>query len=97
VFTADHYNMFFEACVPIFASGVAESAAGASDYPQLPRFGLGEAGGHLEEAPVEVGLAECASGTCIVANAWMRSVAAMSPVAHVNVSNDRSPRFAAPP
>ena len=37
VFTADHYNMFFETCVPIFAIGVAEEAAGASDYPQLPR------------------------------------------------------------
>jgi aromatic ring-opening dioxygenase catalytic subunit (LigB family) len=37
VFTADHYNMFFETCVPIFAIGVAEAAAGASDYPQLPR------------------------------------------------------------
>ena len=37
VFTADHYNMFFETCVPIFAVGVAEEAAGASDYPQLPR------------------------------------------------------------
>jgi protocatechuate 4,5-dioxygenase beta chain len=36
VFTADHYNMFFETCVPIFAVGVAETAAGASDYPQLP-------------------------------------------------------------
>jgi aromatic ring-opening dioxygenase catalytic subunit (LigB family) len=36
-FTADHYNIFFEACVPIFSIGVAESAAGASDYPELPR------------------------------------------------------------
>jgi hypothetical protein len=24
VFTADHYNMFFETCVPIFAIGVAD-------------------------------------------------------------------------
>src|SRR4051794_22980265 len=39
----------------------------------------------------------CASGTCIVAKAWMRWVAAMSPVAHVNPSNERSPRSAAPP
>src|SRR3954454_17653511 len=37
VFTADHYNIFFEECVPIFSVGVAESAAGASDYPELPR------------------------------------------------------------
>jgi hypothetical protein len=37
VLTVDHYNMFFETCVPIFAIGVAEAAAGASDYPQLPR------------------------------------------------------------
>jgi aromatic ring-opening dioxygenase catalytic subunit (LigB family) len=36
-FTADHYNIFFETCVPIFSIGVAESAAGASDYPELRR------------------------------------------------------------
>ena len=36
-FTADHYNIFFEECVPIFSIGVAESAAGASDYPELRR------------------------------------------------------------
>src|SRR3954471_20128016 len=34
-FTADHYNIFFESCVPIFSIGVAESAAGASDSPEL--------------------------------------------------------------
>jgi protocatechuate 4,5-dioxygenase beta chain len=37
VFTADHYNIFFEECVPIFSIGVAESAEGASDYPELRR------------------------------------------------------------
>jgi aromatic ring-opening dioxygenase catalytic subunit (LigB family) len=36
-FTADHYNIFFEECVPIFSIGVAEAAAGASDYPELRR------------------------------------------------------------
>jgi hypothetical protein len=36
VFTADHYNIFFEACVSVFSIGVAESAAGASDYPDSP-------------------------------------------------------------
>jgi hypothetical protein len=30
-FTADHYNIFFEECVPIFSIGVADAAAGASD------------------------------------------------------------------
>jgi gallate dioxygenase len=38
VFTTDHYNLFFEACVPIFSIGVAESAPGPCDYPQLPQF-----------------------------------------------------------
>jgi protocatechuate 4,5-dioxygenase beta chain len=33
-FTADHYNLFWET-VPPFAVAAAESAAGASDYPQL--------------------------------------------------------------
>ena len=37
VFTGDHYNIFFEECVPIFSIGVAESADGASDYAELPR------------------------------------------------------------
>jgi hypothetical protein len=34
--TSDHYNMFFE-ILPIFAIGVAASARGASDYPELDR------------------------------------------------------------
>jgi aromatic ring-opening dioxygenase catalytic subunit (LigB family) len=34
--TGDHYNLFFETCVPVFSIGVAESASGASDYPELP-------------------------------------------------------------
>jgi catalytic LigB subunit of aromatic ring-opening dioxygenase len=33
--TGDHYNVFWEACVPVFSIGVAESARGASDYPEL--------------------------------------------------------------
>lgn len=35
-FTSDHYNLFFDTCVPIFSVAVAESARGASDYPTLP-------------------------------------------------------------
>lgn len=38
VFTTDHYNLFFELSVPIFAIGVAESSSGPSDYPALPQF-----------------------------------------------------------
>ena len=38
VFTTDHYNLFFELSVPIFAIGVAESSSGPSDYPMLPQF-----------------------------------------------------------
>lgn len=34
-FTADHYNTFFISSVPIFSVGVAESAEGPSDYPNL--------------------------------------------------------------
>jgi Catalytic LigB subunit of aromatic ring-opening dioxygenase len=34
--TSDHYNMFWET-LPVFAIGVAESARGASDYPELDR------------------------------------------------------------
>ncbi|HEX3736948.1 MAG TPA: hypothetical protein VHV53_05335 [Solirubrobacterales bacterium] len=34
--TSDHYNMFFEA-IPLFAIGVAEAAAGPSDYPEIAR------------------------------------------------------------
>ena len=37
VFTTDHYNAFFDVSVPIFSVGVAESAAGPVDYPQLPQ------------------------------------------------------------
>jgi protocatechuate 4,5-dioxygenase beta chain len=38
VFTTDHYNLFFELIVPIFAIGVAQSSSGPSDYPMLPQF-----------------------------------------------------------
>jgi protocatechuate 4,5-dioxygenase beta chain len=34
--TSDHYNMFWET-LPVFAVGVADSARGASDYPELVR------------------------------------------------------------
>lgn len=44
--TSDHYNMFFET-VPLFAIGVAETAAGPSDYPEIPR----------RELPIEADLA----------------------------------------
>jgi protocatechuate 4,5-dioxygenase beta chain len=35
-FTSDHYNIFFEESLPIFSVGVAPSATGPSDYPDLP-------------------------------------------------------------
>src|SRR5579863_4601611 len=38
VFTTDHYNLFFELSVPIFAIGVAESSSGPSDYAMLPQL-----------------------------------------------------------
>jgi protocatechuate 4,5-dioxygenase beta chain len=44
--TSDHYNMFFEA-IPLFAIGVAEAAAGPSDYPEIAR----------RELPIEASLA----------------------------------------
>lgn len=34
--TSDHHNMFWET-LPVFAIGVAESARGAGDYPELDR------------------------------------------------------------
>ncbi|HEX4751712.1 MAG TPA: hypothetical protein VH268_02350 [Solirubrobacterales bacterium] len=44
--TSDHYNMFFEA-IPLFAIGVAEAAAGPSDYPEITR----------RELPIDAALA----------------------------------------
>jgi protocatechuate 4,5-dioxygenase beta chain len=44
--TSDHYNMFFET-VPLFAIGVAEAAAGPSDYPEIAR----------RELPIDAALA----------------------------------------
>lgn len=38
LFTSDHYNTFFVESIPIFSIGVAEEAAGPSDYPDLPRY-----------------------------------------------------------
>jgi aromatic ring-opening dioxygenase catalytic subunit (LigB family) len=40
VFTTDHYNLFFELSVPIFAIGVADSTSGSSDYPILPHHDI---------------------------------------------------------
>jgi len=37
-FTCDHYNIFFVESVPIFSIGVAPSACGPSDYPELQRY-----------------------------------------------------------
>jgi protocatechuate 4,5-dioxygenase beta chain len=37
-FTSDHYNIFFEESLPIFSIGVAASAPGPSDYPDLPHY-----------------------------------------------------------
>ena len=37
-FTSDHYNIFFEESLPIFSIGVAASASGPSDYPDLPGY-----------------------------------------------------------
>jgi aromatic ring-opening dioxygenase catalytic subunit (LigB family) len=44
--TSDHYNMFFET-LPLFAIGVAEAAAGPSDYPEIAR----------RELPIDAALA----------------------------------------
>jgi protocatechuate 4,5-dioxygenase beta chain len=38
LFTSDHYNIFFEESLPIFSVGVAASAFGPSDYPELPHY-----------------------------------------------------------
>ena len=35
--TSDHYNLFWETCIPIFSVAVAPSAWGASDYDTIPR------------------------------------------------------------
>jgi aromatic ring-opening dioxygenase catalytic subunit (LigB family) len=63
IFTTDHYNLFFELSVPIFAIGVAESSTGPSDYPMLPRYAdvaidaelAGELQGALVAAGFDVG------------------------------------------
>jgi len=58
VFTTDHYNLFFELSVPIFAIGVAESSSGPSDYPMLPQFDVaidGELAGAIQAALVAEG------------------------------------------
>ena len=58
VFTTDHYNLFFELSVPIFAIGVAESSSGPSDYPMLPQFDVaidGELAAAIQTAVVADG------------------------------------------
>jgi len=58
VFTTDHYNLFFELSVPIFAIGVAEATSGPSDYEMLPQFRLavdGELAAELQAAVVADG------------------------------------------
>ena len=58
VFTTDHYNLFFELCVPIFAIGVAERSAGPSDYPMLAQFDVaidGELAAAIQTAVVAEG------------------------------------------
>jgi len=58
VFTTDHYNLFFELSVPIFAIGVAESSSGPSDYPMLPQFEVaidGELAAEIQAALVAEG------------------------------------------
>jgi aromatic ring-opening dioxygenase catalytic subunit (LigB family) len=41
IFTNDHYNAFFDVCVPIFSICTADRAPGPSDYEQLPQFDVG--------------------------------------------------------
>jgi aromatic ring-opening dioxygenase catalytic subunit (LigB family) len=58
VFTTDHYNLFFELCVPIFAIGVADRSAGPSDYRMLPQFDVsidGELAAAIQTAVVAEG------------------------------------------
>jgi aromatic ring-opening dioxygenase catalytic subunit (LigB family) len=63
-FTTDHYNLFFE-IVPIFSIGVAESAGGPCDFPQLPRYDVPIDGAlakeiqtHLVHADFDVGMVQ---------------------------------------
>lgn len=58
VFTTDHYNLFFELSVPIFAIGVAESSSGPIDYPMLPQLEVaidGEFAAEIQTAVVADG------------------------------------------
>ena len=64
-FTTDHYNLFFELSVPIFTVGVAESAAGPCDYPQLPQYEMAidgvlakEIQTHLVRSDFDVGMSQ---------------------------------------
>lgn len=41
VFTNDHYNAFFDVCVPIFSICTAERVTGPSDFEQLPQLDIG--------------------------------------------------------
>ncbi len=65
VFTADHYNTFFVSSLPVFSIGVAPSAAGPSDYPELPRHRVPIAAAlarrlqaHLVRAEFDVGVSQ---------------------------------------
>ena len=56
--TSDHYNLFWETCIPIFSVAVAPSAWGASDYDTIPRRELPIASGlavHLQHRLVAAG------------------------------------------
>jgi len=65
VFTADHYNTFFTSSLPVFSIGVAPSAAGPSDYPELPHYRVPIADAlarriqaHLVRAEFDVGISQ---------------------------------------
>ncbi len=63
--TSDHYNIFWDRSVPIFSIGVADSAVGPSDYPNLHRYELAidtELARHLQahavSASFDVGMSQ---------------------------------------
>jgi gallate dioxygenase len=56
--TTDHYNLFWETCIPIFSVAVAPSAWGASDYDTIPRRELpiaSELAAHVQRRLVRAG------------------------------------------
>jgi aromatic ring-opening dioxygenase catalytic subunit (LigB family) len=92
--TSDHYNIFFETCIPIFSIGVAESARGASDYPSLPARELSIDAGlarevHREvvEAGFDVGLSqEFEFDHTVIAPMWFLAPAEAAPLLPVFVN-----------